>query len=244
MMLETLKLLGVTEKAALVYSTALTLGTSSVKDIAEKAGLKRPTVYVYLEELIQGGFVQKVPIGKKEYYQATSPRLLETRLEQNLTALKKDLPQLEMLHEQGQGKPGVTLLEGEKGLNQIYDEMKQARELAFWSDLSAAESLFSESVRDISQAIVDKKILTREIIADTPEARASARRFAATAGELYLARLASDTMFNDSAIYDNVVTFFRLQPHNFFVVRIEDVTIATTMKTLFEMAWRSAKPFK
>ena len=243
-MIEILKLLGIKEKAAEVYSAALALGTSPVRAIADKAGLKRPTVYVYLEELAKGGFVQKITIGKKEYYQATSPRLIEMRLEENLKALKKEMPHLEMLHNAGQGKPGVSVFEGEKGLQQMYEELKRTKELIFWSDLSSVERLFPDTVRKISEAILDNKIFTREIIADTPETRASSRRFKVVAADFYMGRLASGPIFNDSAIYDNVVAFFRIQQNNLFVVRIEDPTIAMTMKTLFEMAWRSAKPFK
>ncbi len=243
-MIETLKLLGIKEKSAQVYTVLLALGTSGVKDIAQKADLKRPMVYVYLEELVRDGFAQKIPIGKKEYYQAVSPRFLEMKLEQNLVALKKEMPELESLHEQGRGKPKITIFEGEKGANQVYEEIKKTKELIFWSDLFAVEKLFPDMFRKINQATIDNKIYTREIISDTADARASSRRWAVTAGELYHARLASGPIFNDSVIYDNVVAFFRLEQHNLFVVRIEDPTIAVTMKTLFEMAWQTAKPFK
>ncbi len=243
-MIETLKLLGIKEKAAQVYTATLKLGTTSVKEIATKSGLKRPMVYVYLEELVRDGFVQKVPIGKKEYYQAVSPKFLETRLEQNLLSLKEEMPALELLHEQGQGKPSVTIFEGEKGLTQVYEDIKNTKELMFWSDLFAVEKLFPDAFRKINQTTIENKIYTREIIADTADARASARRWSVTAGELYDSRLASGPIFNDSVIYDNVVAFFRLEQHNLFVVRIEDPTIAVTMKTLFEMAWQTAKPFK
>lgn len=243
-MIETLKLLGIKEKEAQVYNSALFLGTASVKDIAERSALKRPMVYVYLEELVKEGFVQKVLMGKKEYYQAVSPRLLEARLEKNLVTLKKEMPELELLHGQGRGRPAVTVFEGEKGLHQVYEEIKKTKELMFWSDLFAVEKIFPDAFRKINQATVENRIYTREIIADTADARASSRRWAVTAGELYSPRLASGPIFNDSVIYDNVVAFFRLQQQNLFVVRIEDPTIAVTMKTLFEMAWQTAKPFK
>ncbi|MES2088303.1 MAG: helix-turn-helix domain-containing protein [Patescibacteria group bacterium] len=243
-MLETLKLLGVSGKAAQVYAASLALGTSSVKTIAQKAKLKRPTVYVYLEELARDGLVQKITIGKKEYFQAASPKFLEIKLEQQLTVLKKEMPELELLHAQGQGKPGVTMHEGEKGLLQVYEEIKKTKEIMFWSDLYAVEKIFPDAWRKINQATIENNIHTREIVADTADARASSRRWAATVGDKYVARLANGPIFNDSVIYDNVVAFFRLQQQNLFVVRIEDPTIAATMKTLFEMAWQSAKPFK
>jgi len=242
-MLETLKLLGIKEKPAEVYSTALALGTSSVKEIAQKSGLKRPTVYVYLEELVKDGFMQKIPLGKKEYYQAVSPKILERMLENNLSELKKSMSNLEMIYAEGKGKPRVSSFEGEKGLNQIYEELKEARELIFWSDLSSVENLFPEAVRKINQATVDNRIFTREIMANTPEAKNSSKRWKATAGDLYSSRIATGPIYNDSVVYGNVVAFFRLERSNLFVVRIEDPTIAVTMTTLFDMAWRSGKPF-
>ncbi len=125
----------------------------------------------------------------------------------------------------------------------MYGEMENTNELIFWSDLSSVEKIFPDAYRRISERVAEKKIFTREILADTPDARASSKRWSVAAGEYYHSRLAIGPIFNDSVIYNNVVCFFRLQAHNLFVVRIEDVTIATSMKTLFEMAWRSAKSF-
>ncbi|MEK7854958.1 MAG: helix-turn-helix domain-containing protein, partial [Acidobacteriota bacterium] len=106
-MIETLKLLGLKGRAADIYAAALMLGTSSVQDIARKANLKRPTVYTYLEEMIEDGFVQKMPLGKKEYYRAVSPRELEMRLEYNLKTLQKEMPELELIHAHAEGRPAV-----------------------------------------------------------------------------------------------------------------------------------------
>jgi sugar-specific transcriptional regulator TrmB len=241
-MINSLKNVGLDEKTAKVYMAVLALGTSSVKTIAEKAELKRPTVYLHLDELIQKGFIQRITIGKREYYHVIDPKLVEKKLEEGLQEWKKEVKEFEKLRE-GQGKPSVTVFEGEKGLNQVYEEIKNVRELMFWSDLSSVERKFPGIFQKINQATIDNKIFTREIIADTPEARQSSKRWAATAGEMYLSRLASGPIFNDTVIYGNVVAFFRLQDYNLFVVRIEDTTIAETTKTLFEMAWRSAKPF-
>ncbi len=242
-MIHALQTLGLNEKEAKVYLANLALGTTAVKNIAQKSEMKRPTVYLYLEELMKKGFVQKITLGKKEYYQPTSPKALEKRLDDNVNSFKKEVAELELIQQVEQGRPGVQVFEGEKGLLQIYEETKNARELIFWSDLSSVEKIFPDAYRKINQATVENKIFTREITADTPDARASASRWAATAGDYYVSRVAAGPIFNDTVIYNNVVAFFRLQAHNLFVVRIEDPTIAATMKTMFEMAWRSAKPF-
>ena len=55
-MFTALQNVGLDEKTAKVYMAVLALGTSSVKTIAEKAELKRPTVYLHLDELMQKGY--------------------------------------------------------------------------------------------------------------------------------------------------------------------------------------------
>ena len=47
-----LKNLGLSEKAAQVYLASLELGEAPVQKLAERAGLKRTTVYYVLEELV------------------------------------------------------------------------------------------------------------------------------------------------------------------------------------------------
>jgi sugar-specific transcriptional regulator TrmB len=242
-MLQALQTVGLDEKEGKVYLAILALGTSSVKDIAYKSELKRPTVYLYLEELVKKGFVQRIPLGKKKYYQPVSPREIERRLELNVSSFKKEIALLESIGQKQQGRPTVQVFEGEAGLHQVYKDMIDMKEIIFWSDLSSVERIFPEEYRKMSERVMEKKIFTREILADTPEARQSSKRWSIAAGDYYTSRLATGPIFNDSVIYDNVVCFFRLQAHNLFVVRIEDVTIATTLKTMFDMAWLSAKPF-
>ena len=50
---ETLINLGLNEKQAKVYLALLQLGQAGVTAVAEKAGTKRPTTYLILEELRQ-----------------------------------------------------------------------------------------------------------------------------------------------------------------------------------------------
>lgn len=243
MKIELLKSLGLNEKAAKIYLAALSSGLSTVKEIATKAGLKRPTVYLYIEELIKDGLIERVLIGSKERYQAVEPTSLEKRLEHNLRQIREVLPELELLRSAGQSRPSIKILEGERGLNELYEEMRTADSLLFWSDLSAWEKKFPNAFTKLSNAIQSKKIQTREILPDTKEAKLSSKRYAITAGNYYSSRIASGPIHNDNAIYNNVVALFRIHEYNLFVVRIEDASIAATMRTLFNMAWKSAKPF-
>lgn len=236
--------LGLPKKTAQVYVALLALGTAAVKDIALKAGLKRPTVYLYLAELIEQGFVEKYPSGKKEYFKAVDPSFLEKRAEENLAAVKQLMPELESLQHRIAGRPQVSVLEGRRGLEQVYSGILQANFIRFCSDVRSVEMYFQDYFLKIAEETARQEIKTHEIIPSTPEAKKSSRRYSVTAGKSYCARVATKLgIHNDNVIYGDTVAFFRLHANNLFVVVINEPTIASTMKALFDMAWEQAEPF-
>lgn len=244
MKLEALQNLGLAEKSARVYLAALSLGKATVQEVARKAGVKRPTAYLHIADLIQRGLMATYPSGKKELYQARDPVIFETLAEQRLQEIKDFLPDLRNLQNEAGGRPQITIMEGREAIRQIYKEICEANSIRFWSDLKQVEDAFQEMVREIAESINRNEVRTREIITDSAEARKSARRFAATAGKSYTARLAAKAgIQNDNAIYGDTVAMFRIHANNFFVVLIKEPTIAATMKALFDMAWESAVPF-
>jgi len=235
---------GLDEKSAQIYLASLSSGVSSVQQLAEKTGLKRPTVYMYIQQMLKEGFLEKVPIGKKDYYQAIDPEVVKQKVDEAHAQMQTIFPELLQMQNKTAGKPGVKVLVGKKGMEQIYKEIAQADSIRFWTDLSQFESTFKNSFNYLSETIKTKQIRTKEIIADNPKSKASSKRYAANAGKFYSSRIATkEGITNDSAIYGNVVALFRIHDFNLFVVRIEDLTIATSMKALFEMAWQSATPF-
>lgn len=235
--------LGISENAAKLYFAALGLGTASIQDLANKADLKRPTAYQYVEELLKEGLLEKAPLGKREYYRAIDPGVIETRAQQALARVQSALPDLQAEKSETEGRPSVTVLEGHKGVEQIYQELTEANALRFWSNLGTFRSVLGDTGERLSTAIHDRQIHTREIVADTPESLKEAKRLTKVAGPTHSFRLASsDGIQNDSVIYGNVVALFRIRSYNLFVVRIEDKTIAESMRALFDMAWNSAEP--
>ena len=63
-----LEAIGLTEKESVVYVALLSLGTGTAYRIAEECSVKKPTVYVILEDLRKKGLVLKVPHAKKALF--------------------------------------------------------------------------------------------------------------------------------------------------------------------------------
>ncbi|MEK9154203.1 MAG: helix-turn-helix domain-containing protein [Patescibacteria group bacterium] len=237
--------LGVPEKVAKVYLAGLSLGTTSVQELARASGLKRPTVYLYVDDLVERGLFEIIPINKKRYYATVDPRVVEERLKKSLADFQSELPKLTAMRSDTLGKPQVRVFEGIGGVRQIYEELKRAHSLRFWSNISEVYTQLNESFAEVSEAVRANGTTAREIIADNKESRRYSRFTAKIAGPTYSARTATvGGLENDAVIFGNVVVLFRLQGLNIFAVRIEDKTIADSMKAMFDMAWKTARPFK
>ncbi|OGG52855.1 hypothetical protein A3C20_00440 [Candidatus Kaiserbacteria bacterium RIFCSPHIGHO2_02_FULL_55_25] len=240
-----LEFTGTSEKAAKIYLAALSLGTTSVQELAQKTSIKRPTVYLHVDELIAQGLFEKISINKKHFYRAADPRVLEERLKNGLSAIQKVMPEFEALKARTPGKPQIVVYEGVEGIRNIYREVKKSNSFRVWSNVGEYYAPFHDVYMEVAESVKQNGIGVREIIADTKESRRYSRLVAKMCGPTYVARTATVEGFsNDAIIFGNIVALFRLSEHNMFVVRIEDKTIADSMKALFDMAWKSAKAFR
>ncbi len=59
---------GLTQKESAVYLALLETGQASIAGLAQKTGIKRPTCYLIIDELIKKGLATSVPVGRKTLY--------------------------------------------------------------------------------------------------------------------------------------------------------------------------------
>lgn len=122
-LLKVLLELGLHEKAATVYLALLGKSRLSIADLARDSGIKRATCYEQLDVLLQRGFVMRVPVGKRTYYAAESPKNILTEFKKKTAAFEQKVGELEHLHEAATNKPRVQFYEGKRELGHIYDNM-------------------------------------------------------------------------------------------------------------------------
>lgn len=242
-MLKELRALGLTEKEAKIYAASVELGTATPAAIAGKAGLKRPTVYLHLDEMAGKGLVEKVLVGKRDLYKASDPSLLEARLVEGQHALQK----IRESYEAGQvhsGKPHVQVFEGLENVRRVYDELGVENSARYWSNVAGYQAHFHKEWEALCERYHKSGTTVREIIANNKESRRWSRYLKGIIGPTYSARIATvEGLHNDGAVTSQALYIFRLHEFNFYVVKIEDATIAATYRALFDMAWKSAKAF-
>ncbi|MEK7118457.1 MAG: helix-turn-helix domain-containing protein, partial [Patescibacteria group bacterium] len=128
---EILKNIGLSEKAARVYLASLELGETSVQKLAERAGLKRTTVYYVLEELISFGALIETKQNKKIAYIPTEPTHLLRRAKEHLNDFEAALDIFEERKHAIYTKPQILLFYGPAGFKEIWDMIFSSKEKEF-----------------------------------------------------------------------------------------------------------------
>ncbi len=135
-LIEGLNYMGLNNKQAKVYTSLLQTGEATAYAVAELSGLKRPTVYVVLDELRRKGLVLKIPHAKKQLFSAKSPEEFFTEAENRLNRARRMLPQLLALTK-NEDKPKTYLFEGLEGYKEALfmkvDEMAGKEIVGFYS---------------------------------------------------------------------------------------------------------------
>jgi sugar-specific transcriptional regulator TrmB len=121
--------LGLNEKASKTYLALLELGTATVQEVAEHAGIKRTSVYNFLEELKKFGLVTEILEKNRVILAAEDPGVLkklakdkQTEAKQYEESVSLALPELLGLFNLPGGKPKVRFYKGTEGIKRVYED--------------------------------------------------------------------------------------------------------------------------
>ncbi len=240
---EALEKIGLNAKEAEVYMALLELGVASVLSIAKKAGLKRPTTYLVLDELERRGLVSQIPQAKKTLYTAESPDRLVADLNKKGELLKRFLPELLAVHNAKKEKPQVQLFQGKEGVLSVYDKIFTAGEVRFFATLGDLEKVLPQVTKEVAHRAKNHTLKVREILTGTQTDAAYMKRV--VQDEFYAIRLVppGQKFLTDNALFGNSVAFFSFTTQVFAVV-ITSKEIVGSLSALYEMAWASAQEVK
>lgn len=246
---KTITELGLDEKTARVYVALLELGVASMTDLAQQAELKRPTVYLAVEELKKHGLISEAKIGKRKQYSAIHPKRLVEIARSHERNIQTILPELTALHNAPLDKPKIQVFEGESGVKLIYKEVYESlsRQVeALWftridalkKDLpyaaneyrSMLQKLNSPRIRELNYGNeAGKKWLNdmQPFLDKNPN------------HEIRLFPADFEFGFSDNLIFGDKMVIFSLK-NNVFVTKIESAEITKTYRALFERCWEMA----
>lgn len=96
MNLETLEQLGLSQREINIYLALLKLGSASIRDIADQAGINRGTTYETLKELAGKGIVSYFPKGKRRIFSAEPPEKLLDIAEEKKQSLEASIEEMKL----------------------------------------------------------------------------------------------------------------------------------------------------
>lgn len=230
---------GLNQKQASVYLALLELGTASVQLIAQKAGLKRPTTYLVLDELEQKGLVSLVP-QKKALYTTESPERLISDLNKKQEMLKRFLPDLLAVYNAKTEKPNIQLYLGKEGINQVYDKVFSAKAISFFGTISGISQVYPERLEQFLDQLKTGQISARELFSPTE----INKQYVSDAKSIsnYEIRFIKSGMElpTDCAIFDDTVVMFFFKPQLLALV-IKNKEFSVSLQTLYDLAWSTAE---
>lgn len=111
--------IGLSEKEAAVYLAILQLGNSTIQPISKKSGIKRTSIYYFINHLVELKLIDKIAIKGKSYYKALNPTHLVSLQQQRLEDIKESLPEFMNIYQSIKNKPKVSYFEGVSEMKNI-----------------------------------------------------------------------------------------------------------------------------
>ncbi|MEM1312014.1 MAG: helix-turn-helix domain-containing protein, partial [Patescibacteria group bacterium] len=230
--------LGYSKSEAILYVSGLELGTTTVMKLAEKADIKRPTVYKLMEKLILSGLFNKVEKGWKVYFEASPPKHLYSLLESKKNKLNVLYPQLHNLFK-NKNTSGIQYFQGIKEIKLLYLEILSEVRFSQPYKVIGNQQLFIKLDKPFfNNFINDRNNLNPQvkmILNDSEESHLALQYQRRSNVKIKLSQ--NLTTFNSNIIITphKVIIHNLEEPTNAFVISQESIILS--FSNLFDLLW-------
>ena len=229
---------GLSSKEASVYLANYELGESTASRISQKSGIKRPTTYIELENLIKKGLVSQSTKKSLKYYTAESPRTILSILDTNKKELEINMKDLISLGTAIDKKPSVRYFEGDEGMEQVYRDTVVLPNKEIQSFFSASDVLGDESFHNkfYIPERQKKNIWIRAIMPDSKKVEPYIKR---NSEQLRISKTVSEAKYNmnnEIIMYDKNKTAILNYGDKISLI-IDSQKIHDSFKQIFDVMW-------
>ena len=242
---ETLINSGLSETESRVYLAALELGPSLHKTLADKANIKRPTLYYeVLPSLLEKGLLTEAIKGKRKYLAAQDIQPFLESKKYQLGEVEKLLPQLRALLSTATSKPQLLLYEGIDGIKKVwFDHLIQKQPIL---EFVGIENIHPELEKYLKNYYILERIkrkISEKMLVSGPTA-AGIFKVKTDAYQLREVKNIDKNLFPiplSCDIYGDNVSFTLHKKDSEpigLIIRSKEVSI--TMRSLFNLIWEKA----
>lgn len=229
--------LGLTENQTAVYFAALELGQATVQDLARKSGVKRTSIYNFIDELKERQLLTETKKRRRGLYAAAHPQQLIEMERTRIKELEDALPELLSIHNKSRKRPRVTFYEGVSGIQDVYGDMlKDKKEILAWEDLEHMKIALPPSFYEYFPAERARRGITfKSILRDSSVAHEMVKRQVGLLRESKF--IQTGDLKTEINIYSNKVALMSFRSDPPFAVLIEDPSIAETLRVAWTELW-------
>lgn len=237
---EALKQINIDGKKAELYLACLEMKGATAYALAKKVGLKRPTAYDVLGQLLKEGLVYR-SIKKQAglFYPADPDRLLK-KIKEKEETIKAIMPTLQDLYNSSGAKPVIKYFEGKEGIKEMYDDslkvLRKGEEILAYVGEDVLSHLPEHAASYVKERVA-KGIRLRGLY---KKSGTIMKYMEKNREQLRTAKILEENIFplnNEINIYKNKIAIASYGKEMFGII-IESEEIARAQKAIFELAWR------
>lgn len=246
-MLNLLTQLGLNEKSASVYLALLELGSATVQEVAEKASVKRTSIYNFLEELTKLGLITQIQEKHKTILIAENPNILKQRArekekeaEMYVQNIDQIVPSLLNIYNLPGEKPKMKFYRGIEGIKKAYHDTLLAGETIYaFSDYEKMmEAMTFEHMVGYANERTKREIKFYSI---GPGGQWAKKAIALSKKQKRQMKINNQLKFDTEInIYGNKVALISFR-RPYAAAIIEDRAIAQTLKSIWQVMWDGMK---
>lgn len=229
-------------------------GDKTASEIAKLANISRPSVYDFLERLMEVGLIREtLKTGIKSFSVETPEKiqLLIEEKEKSVTDAKDALQIFEKDYKniQASQKPKLLMYEGKSELQQMMKDLLLYRDItvcAYWPVKKMTEHLGSDFMKNFHEERIKRNIILKVIWPVSQIDQSKKYPYLESSKEFKREiRIAPDTV-NFSlgySIYNNTVRYISSSKENFGFL-VESAELAEMMRSQFDILWKISKTVK
>lgn len=241
--LEALKQINIEGKKAEVYLACLESGEATAYLIAKKTGLKRPTVYDLIDQLMKEGLVYKSIEHGAKHFSPADPEKLIKLIRDKEAVIRSVIPDLKRLYHSPKTKPAIRYFNGREGIKEMYEDSLRTLKSGDTILVYVGEDGLSDLPNYVSEYVdrrVAKGIRVRGIF---KRAKETMDYMVHNDEQLREAVILDQKYFpldNEINIYANKVAIASYGQEMFGII-IESEEITNSQRAIFELAWLGAR---
>jgi len=231
---------GIDEKQAKVYLACLELGQATIQELAKKSGIKRTSIYNFLDEMKAKGLVSDIRRGRKVILIPENPNNLKLKAEQVAKSLTEVVPELMSIFNLPGNKPKISYYEGVEGLKKIYESTLVPKQTLYgfihpekMFEAMGEEYMWNYAKRRVELGIDYYVIMKRDKWTKILTAK--------NKEHIRTTKIVNDVSFDTEVdIYGDKVGIYSFKPPYVGLI-IEDKAITQTMMSIWKLLWSNLK---